>query len=181
MTNFIVIPISLKQANNFVEIHHRHNGRTAVDGGKFAIAASYKNQGIVGVAIAGRPLSRVLDISFPLDFKITKSELKQGFSPNDELLTLEVTRCCTIPDAPKNTCSFLYGACWKIARAMGYGRLITYTLATESGSSLKGAGWECVAESKPHKQGWARKNQGHINRKTDPIYQQLKLRWEISI
>lgn len=174
--DFKVRPISLKQANDFVERYHRHNGRTAVDGGKFAIAALHKTQGICGVAICGRPLSRVLDIGFALDFKITEQE-QNNFESND-LITLEVTRCCVIPKAPKNTCSFLYGACWKIARAMGYERLITYTLESESGSSLKGAGWSISGTSKPHKTGWHRKGQDHINRRDDPVYQQLKIRWE---
>jgi hypothetical protein len=53
--------------------------------------------------------------------------------------TLEVTRVAT--DGCPNACSALYGAAWKVARAMGYRRLITYTLPEEGGSSLRGAGW----------------------------------------
>jgi hypothetical protein len=35
----------------------------------------------------------------------------------------------------------LYGAIARAARALGYRRLITYTLASESGTSLRAVGW----------------------------------------
>jgi hypothetical protein len=72
-----------------------------------------------GVAIVGRPVSRFLDNG----------------------LTAEVTRLCT--DGMKNACSFLYAACAKIAKLMGYDRIITYILATERGTSLKASNWTC--------------------------------------
>jgi len=72
-----------------------------------------------GVAIVGRPVSRYLDNG----------------------LTAEVTRMCT--DGYKNACSFLYAACAKIAKLMGYDRIITYILATEKGTSLKASNWIC--------------------------------------
>ena len=70
-----------------------------------------------GVAIVGRPVSRHLDDGF----------------------TAEVTRCCT--DGIRNGCSFLYAACVRIAKHMGYSRIITYILATEYGASLKASNW----------------------------------------
>ena len=76
---------------------------------------------LAGVAIVGRPVSRYLD-----DGK-----------------TLEVNRLCT--DGTKNACSFLYAAAARAARAMGYQRIITYTLDTEGGASLRAAGWCCAA------------------------------------
>jgi hypothetical protein len=42
----------------------------------------------------------------------------------------------------------LYGAAWRAARAIGYQRLVTYTLAAENGASLRAAGWRVVAEVK---------------------------------
>lgn len=74
----------------------------------------------MGVAIVGRPVSRYLDNG----------------------LTLEVNRLCT--DGTKNACSMLYAAAWRAARAMGYEKIITYTLDTESGASLRAAGWTCA-------------------------------------
>ena len=146
-----VIPISLREANDFVTSFHRHNGRTSRDGGKFAIGASTDEQ-LVGVAIVGRPIARLLDNAY----------------------TAEVLRTCTSPEAPKGAVSFLYAACWRIWRAMGGAKLITYTLTSESGASLRGAGWKVVAELPAHS-GWNRTGR---ERNWQPIYGQQKLRWE---
>lgn len=152
------IPLHLKEANDFVESFHRHSGRTdkgKQHGGKFAIGASIGN-GMVGVSICGRPLSRLL---------------QDGF-------TLEVLRTCTNDMAPKGTNSFLYSRCWRAARAMGYRKIITYTLQTESGASLRGAGFTLIAEVRPHKGGWSSSQR---LRAWQPIYGQLKFRWEIAM
>ena len=148
-----VIPITLREANDFVEQFHRHNGRTSRDGGRFAIGAT---DGAVmwGVAIVGRPLARML---------------QDGY-------TAEVLRTCTSPGAPMNACSFLYGRCWRIWQAMGGRRMVTYTLATESGASLRGAGWKLIGETAPAgKDGWSRDGR---ERRWQPIYGQQKFRWE---
>jgi hypothetical protein len=147
-----VIPMSLREANDFVEQFHRHNSRTQRDGGKFAIGAT-TDDGLQGVAIVGRPVARLLD----------------------DGMTVEVTRNCTKPSAPKGTCSFLYGKAWRIWQAMGGKRIVTYTLATESGASLRGVGWTVAGEVKPGKTGWDRDGR---KREWQPIYGQLKLRWE---
>lgn len=116
-----LVPITLGEANAFVEEHHRHHGR--VVGHKFSIAAE-KDGEIVGVAIVGRPVARYLDNGW----------------------TLEVNRCCT--DGTKNACSMLYGASWRAAKAMGYKRLITYILSEETGSTLHAANWRLVGETR---------------------------------
>jgi hypothetical protein len=151
----VVVPMSLREANEFVESYHRHNGRTSRDGGKFAIGASTGDE-LVGVAIVGRPLA---------------AALQDGW-------TAEVLRTCTLEDAPKGSNSFLYARCWRVWREMGGRRLITYTLASESGASLRGAGWTVISESQAHN-GWNRPNIGRL-RRWQPIYGQLKFRWEIS-
>ena len=112
-------PISLTEANMFVSENHRHH--KPVIGHKFCMAVS-EGENVVGVAITGRPVSRHLDDGW----------------------TLEVNRCCT--DGTKNACSMLYGASWRAAKAMGYKRLITYILNTESGTSITAAGWKLVGE-----------------------------------
>ncbi len=152
----VLIPISLREANHVVEQFHRHNGRTSRDGGKFALAVS-DGACLVGVAIVGRPLARLLCDGW----------------------TAEVLRTCALPGAPKNVNSFLYGACWRAWRAMGGKKLVTYTLTTESGASLRGAGWSVVAECKPSS-GWNRETLGRM-RDWDPIYGQAKFRWEIAV
>ena len=113
-----IIPISLKEANRFIEKHHRHSGRA--QGCKFCVALSDGQGTLHGVAIVGRPISRYLD----------------------DGRTAEVTRLCT--DGILNGCSFLYGCCARIAREMGFRKIITYTLDTETGASIRAAGWYCA-------------------------------------
>lgn len=141
----------MRDANKFVGDHHRHNKPT--QGGKFAIGA-IADEELVGVAIVGRPVARLLQ----------------------DGLTAEITRLCTKSDAPKNTCSFLYGRCWRIWQQMGGKKMITYTLQSESGSSLKGAGWKILGEVEP--QTWDRGRSGRY-RDYEPVYGQLKFRWGV--
>lgn len=122
-----LVPVSLRQCNEFVAAHHRHN--PPVRGWKFGVGVEVEGQ-LVGVAVAGRPVSRHLD----------------------DGVTLEVTRCCT--DGTRNANSQLYGAIRRAAKALGYVRLITYTLATEPGTSLKAAGWQ--PSSVTTGQSWSR-------------------------
>lgn len=110
-------PISLKDANAFVAMHHRHHKPVA--GHKFSIACVDGEGKIRGVAIVGRPVSRYLD----------------------DGATLEVNRLCT--DGVRNGCSMLYSAAWRAAKALGYNRIYTYILETENGASLRAAGWDC--------------------------------------
>lgn len=146
-----VVPITLKEANAFVLSFHRHNGPT--QGGLFALAADHDGE-LVGVAIVGRPLARLMDDGF----------------------TAEVTRVCTVEHAPKGACSFLYGRAWRVWQAMGGSRMITYTLTTESGASLRGAGWKVMGETTARREGQAWTGPGR-DRSWNPIYGQLKLRW----
>lgn len=110
-----VVPVTLREANAFIEKHHRHHGATR--GCKFSIAVVDEAGTIHGVAVAGRPVARWLD----------------------DGMSLEVTRACT--DGEPNACSMLYGACRRAAFAMGYTAVYTYTLADEKGTSLLAAGW----------------------------------------
>jgi hypothetical protein len=113
-------PITLRAANEEVARLHRHH--KPARGCKFCISA-WLDGSIVGVAIVGRPVARMLD----------------------DGLTAEVVRVAT--DGTKNACSKLYGAAWRAARAMGYRRLVTYTLIEEPGTSLRAAGWRCLGEA----------------------------------
>jgi hypothetical protein len=144
------VPVTLSEAQLFVNNFHRHN--KAPQGGLFAVGASDGTQ-LVGVAIVGRPVARTLD--------------------NGE--TAEVTRCCVVANAPKGCCSFLYARAWQAAKALGWRRLVTYTLQTESGASLRGAGWKVVAELAPNKPSMWQTRPG---REWQPVVGQAKLRWE---
>ena len=147
-------PTSLRAANDFVAIHHRHNGRTVRNGGKFAISVVDDAGVIIGVSIVGNPLS---------------ATYMDG-------LTAEVLRVCTAINAPKNICSMLYGACWRAWKAMGGDRLITYTLQKEAGVSVAAAGWVIVGTTRPVTPGW-RKND-HLTRDHQPVMLEPKNRWE---
>jgi hypothetical protein len=114
-----VVPITLDEANAFVQAHHRHH--KPVIGHKFSIAVA-EGETVRGVAIIGRPVAR----------------------GNDDGWTLEVNRCCT--DGARNACSMLYGAAWRAANALGYRRLITYTMPQEGGASLRAAGWVLIGQ-----------------------------------
>lgn len=113
----------------------------------FAVGAT-NGADIVGVAIVGKPVARM---------------------PNDGY-TAEVVRLCVV-DAP-NACSMLYGASWRAARAMGYRRLVTYTLPEEGGASLRASGWRLVGEAGGGT--WSRKDRPRV----DLHPTQRKLRWE---
>lgn len=140
-----VVPIAFDEANEFVRRHHRHHQPCV--GHKFSIAVA--DEVVRGVAIVGRPVSRMAD----------------------DGLTLEVNRCCT--DGAKNACSMLYSAAWRAARAMGYLKLITYTLPSEGGASLRGAGWKVIGQAGGG--SWGRDSRPRVDmHPTEP-----KLRWEI--
>jgi len=113
-------PITFGEACEFVRLYHRHH--LPPQGHKFSIAVN-DGEHVVGVVMVGRPVSRKQDDSW----------------------TLEVTRCCT--NGTKNAASMLYGAAWQAAKALGYKRLITYTLDTESGMSIKAANYRCLGRS----------------------------------
>lgn len=116
----VAVPVTLRQAQGFVDRCHRHH-RASV-GHKFSVGAKLDGE-LVGVAIAGRPVSRHLD----------------------DGLTLEINRVAT--DGTKNACSFLYGVVRRVGREMGYTRFVTYTLPEEGGASLRAAGWRLHGEA----------------------------------
>lgn len=141
------VPIFRDEAMAFVERHHRHHGRP--QGYLFAVAAA-ENDNIVGVAIVGRPVSRML---------------QDGF-------TAEVIRLCT--DGTKNACSFLYAASWRAARALGYRKLVTYTLPEEGGTSLRAAGWKCLGEAGGG--SWSVPSRPRVDKHPT----QVKMKWEMA-
>jgi len=139
-------PISLRAARVYVAQVHRHH--ETPQGGKFALAAWHEDKH-VGVAIVGRPVSRVLDDGW----------------------TAEVIRVAT--DGTRNAGSFLYGAAKRAAQAMGYRKVITYTLIEESGASLRAVGWTRVGL--PGARGSWRCT-ARPAAKASPT--QMKIRWE---
>jgi hypothetical protein len=140
-------PITFAEAAAFIAEHHRHH--IPPQGWKFGIAVN-DGTNVRGVIVVGRPVARHVD----------------------DGLTLEVTRCCT--DGAKNAPSMLYGAAWRATKALGYTNLITYTLETEPGHTLKAAGW--VPTGKSSGGSWDRTNSGRPRVDKHPL--QSKIRWE---
>ncbi len=145
---FEVVPLDLAEANVFVTRHHRHHG--AVRGHKFSLGVADASERIRGVAIIGRPNAR---------------GLQDGW-------TLEVTRVAT--DGCKDAGSALYGAARRAIFALGYRKVVTYTLKSETGASLKAAGYRIVAEVKGR--SWSCRTRPRVDK--TPFQQHDKFRWE---
>jgi hypothetical protein len=139
-------PITYTEACTFIAQYHRHH--LPPQGWKFGIAVN-DGEKVVGVVTVGRPVARMLDNGY----------------------TLEVTRCCT--DGTKNAPSMLYGAASRAAFALGYKRLITYTLQTEPGTSLKSANWREIGFAGGG--NWNKKSRPRV----DTVLTEQKRLWEI--
>ena len=139
-------PISMVAAREFIARTHRHHKPPL--SGLFAVGCADEN-GLVGVAIIGRPVARL----------------------NQDGWTAEVTRLAT--DGTRNTCSMLYGAAWRACRALGYRRLITYTLASENGGSLRASGWREIGRVTGR--SWSTPSRP----RTDNHPTEDKVRWEM--
>lgn len=149
MDSLHIVPCTIKQANRFVNQLHRHH--KPVVSARIALAVADESGSICGVALVGRPVARHQDNGW----------------------TLEVNRVAT--NGTPNACSILYGAAWKATRAIGYTRLITYTLPEEGGASLRATGWKLVGERKSHQ--WSSPSRP---RKENPIYPLTKSLWEVT-
>jgi len=138
--------VELAEANDFVSKYHRHH--KPVVGHRFSIACVI-DDAIHGVAIVGRPVARMVDPS----------------------TTLEVTRLVT--DGTANACSFLYGAAARAGKELGYSKIQTYILESETGITLKASGWKIAAVT----QGGGWKHTDGKPRRTDQPTEK-KVRWE---
>jgi hypothetical protein len=145
-----VIPLTLPQANVVIEKIHRHHGKLPGGFAWFAVGAVVEGN-IVGVALAGRPTNR----------------------NNDDGQTVEVQRVAT--DGAQNACSALYGACARAAKAIGAARIITYTLESEPGGSLRASGW--VKEKDGIKSMWTHPSNTRTKAVDRPHMKEQKVRW----
>lgn len=140
--------MSVTDAREYILRHHRHHLPPL--SALFAVGVAADGE-IVGVATVGRPVARML---------------QDGW-------TCEVTRVAT--DETPNACSALYGACWRAAKALGWRRLVTYTLKSEPGTSLRAAGWRVVGEIKGRSWTTPSRPRGH---EREQLQLGDKLRWE---
>lgn len=130
-----LVPVTLPEAQEYVDLHHAHSKSTV--GHMWSLGAAADGR-IVGLAVIGRPTAQVLQ--------------------NADPWALEVLRVCVERDENekgyRNACSFLYGASWRSIKARGYLRAVTYTKDGENGASLRAAGWLPMHHRKPRKSGW---------------------------
>lgn len=142
--------IPQRDAKEFVREHHRHNKPPA--GWRWGHAV-YNGQDLVGVAMVGRPVARRLDAQ----------------------TVVEVNRLCIDPTLAPGlvwcAASMLYGAAAREAKRRGFARIVTYTLESESGGTLKAAGW--TVEHRTTGGSWNRPGRA----RTDKAPTCRKLRW----
>jgi hypothetical protein len=142
-----IVPTTLKVANAYIAQYHRHNRPVP---GCISVVGVSDGERLRGVAVVGRPIARALDDGF----------------------TAEVRRCCT--DGAPNACSMLYRAAWRAVKALGYRKVITYTLPEEGGASLRASGFT-LADAQAGGGRWNRP--GRPAADTHPTGK--KLRWEL--
>ena len=144
-----IAPCSNEKAKKYVDRFHRHHGSSVQ--AVFSLAATDDTGFVRGVAMVGRPVNRTLD----------------------DGVTLEVKRLST--DGCENACSALYGASRRVAKEMGYHKLITYILEEEPGTSLRASGW--VFEEAIRARSWNMPGRRRLD-KTDVV---RRGRWGVEL
>lgn len=123
-----LVPVTLAEGRAFIARHHRHSRA---------------------------PLRWICGVGLDLDGKLVGVACLEG--PRAPQLcdgeTVEISRVCTL--GTRNGASKLYGAMVRAAAALGYRRVVTYTLSSEPGSSLRASGFEPVSEVKA--ESWDRR------------------------
>jgi hypothetical protein len=109
-----------------------------MQGHRFSIGVVDEAGVVHGAVIVGRPVGRAYH---PREFA-------------------EVTRLVT--DGTPNACSMLYAAAARACRAMGFSAIQTYILESETGTSLKAAGWLFAGTTQGDT--WARPNRVRIDK-----------------
>ena len=143
-------PITFKTACDYVSKYHRHHKPTV--GCKFCIGVFDEDGVMHGCAICGRPVSRMYDDGF----------------------TLEINRCCT--DGTYNACSMLYGASCRVAKQMGYKKVITYILESENGASLRASNFICEGKAGGGSLDWSAEQEPGYTRRNENSMGQIFLR-----
>ncbi len=143
-----IVPVTRDFARAFVQRVHRH--LPAPPGDVFRLGVRRDGE-VVGVAMSGRPVAIALCDGW----------------------TLEVNRVAV--DGTKHANSMLYAASWRAAKALGWRRMVSYTLPEESGASLRAAGFIQVGVTAGGE--WSRPS-----RVRKPVALSMpKIRWEIKL
>lgn len=139
------VPLTLSQAKYFIDLFHRHHKPPV--GHRWSIGAIVAGR-LVGVVVVGRPVAR----------------------KTPQYTIAEVTRLCT--DGTKNACSFLYSRAARIAKEMGFERIQTFVLPSESGVSLVAAGWKF--DGICHTASWQTRGGRRSDQPADPKHRWIK-------
>lgn len=116
MTRFSAKHVTFRTANAFIAEHHRHHRPPQ---GGIVCLGLWQGDTLVGVGVLGRPVARMAD----------------------DGVTAEITRLCVLPEA-RHAASALIGRLRRVAQSLGYERVISYTLPSEGGASLRATGAE---------------------------------------
>ena len=146
-----IVPCTAERAREYVATLHRHHTPDTTRT-RWALAAADSDGDVRGIALVGYPVARFQDDGW----------------------TLEVQRVAT--DGCDNACSALYGAAARMAKALGFHRVITYIREDEPGITLRAAGW--IRESDVAAGSWSRPNIGRV--RTDKTELVGRTRWGIT-
>lgn len=118
-----VVPITLGEARAFVQRHHSHHH--APVGGLLAAAVAEGDR-LCCVAVLSRPVARML---------AARGDVA------------EVTRVAS--DGTRHAASMCIAALTRAALALGWRRVVSYTLLGEAGVSYRAAGWRITSVVAP--------------------------------
>lgn len=141
--------VAFRDASALVNMYHRHHGSPV---GHLFSGGVWDGEVLCGAVIAGRPVARKLD-------------------DGD---TVELTR--VVSDGTRNACSKAMGWAIREARRRGFTRVITYTLESEPGGSLRAVGFREVGASAGG--SWSRPSRERTQ-ECHPLAP--KRRWEIRL
>lgn len=154
-------PVSFTEARRFVAEKHRHNDPPIA--ARVSVGIEDAIGKLRGVGILGLPKARYLD----------------------DGRTAEIVRVAT--DGVRNGCSMIYGALVRAAWSLGYDRIYTYTLESETGSSLRASGWTLDQITEPaNAKAWNSTNETVRSRDRLTLFYEAKvpvgrkIRWVIS-
>ena len=137
-----ICPLKREEASEYIREHHRHHDPSISDIFRMGI---HDGARVCGVATVGRPVARAFD----------------------DGRTVEINRVC-VEEGIENGASMLLGACRRAAWALGFTRVVTYTLVAEGGSSLRAAGYRIVGERKDRH--WNAPGRPRVERRTGQKY-----------
>jgi hypothetical protein len=180
-----VVPLTLRSASALVDRLHRHHEPPR--GCLFCLGAAWSDT-IVASAIVGRPVARHLqdgltaevirlatDEAWEDAFALGRAAGSWFLGRERGLRGLAHAGFVLGRGLGSGAASMLYAAAWRACKAIGYRRLVTYTLPEEGGASLRASGWALVGAAGGGEWGRPSRPREAARHPT-----QEKLRWELT-